>query len=101
MVMRGQVTWSPTEPFKTMSSQVHPSSISMAERPEMMPPVGTERAAVIPLARVTGMISLPGLTDTSARTFGLMRPTSLVSRVPRTDPISVSPMEVYALISPG
>ena len=60
-----------------------------ADVPAMVPPDGDDNASAMPLALVTGIISLPGLIDTSARALGLMRPVSRPSRVPLTAETSV------------
>ena len=59
--MFGQLMWSPAGAFNVAFSQVQPSSIMIAEVPDIMPPVGQEWANVIPFDRVTGMISESGL----------------------------------------
>ena len=77
-----------------MSSQVQPSICSKAEVPAMEPKAdeaGTASAASTPLLRATGSNSLSALTATSARTFGLMMPISVVSTVARTAATSTMP----------
>ena len=99
--MLGQLTIMPTGALSVMSSQVQPSSSRAAAVPLMTPPPGIVTATVMPLARVTGMISLSGLTPASARMLGLMLPVSTASLVARTEPISFRPVEDVARTSPG
>jgi hypothetical protein len=47
----------------------------------MRPPSGEEIVTRTPLERATPMCRLSGLTATSARTFGLIRPSSFRSMV--------------------
>ena len=56
---------------------------------------------VMPLARVTGMCSLDGLTAMAARSCGSNCPISLVSADSRTELISDMPTSVAELIMPG
>ena len=70
-------------------------------RPAMRPPVGITPASMIPVSRATGSSVESGFTATAARTSGLNDPISLMSRVARTDEVSVSPSCVWAANSPG
>ena len=91
----------PIDVWRAISSVVQPSSCKNADCPVINPRYGTVRHIKTPLLRVTGIISLSGLTAISAFTFGLNKPTSPRSSVARTAFISTSPIFEKASISPG
>src|SRR5713101_1418921 len=99
--MFGQLTFNATDDLNVISSHVQPSINIMADVPAMSEPEGEATTIVIPFALATGINSDSGLNAASARTLGLMRPVSVRSLDARTAPISVSPMYVSGLISPG
>ena len=84
-----------------MSSQVQPLSRITLARPGIRSPPGNTPAASTPLLRVTGITVESGLTATAARTSGVNSPTSSLSWVARTEPISFRPSVVTAEIRPG
>ena len=90
-----------TEGRMAMSSVVHPSRWISAACPAITPPAGMVMAAVMPFARVTGMCSLAGLIATPMRNCGLNTPSSVVSFISRTEPISVAPSCPPESIRPG
>jgi hypothetical protein len=87
----GHFTLSAAAPFIDISSHVQPSSDIADDSPEITPPSGVLKATRTPAERVVPMCRLSAFTATSARTFGLKSPSSLMSLDMSTDPISVSP----------
>lgn len=85
----------------TMSSMVQPFKCISTLCPATIPPPGLVITLVIPLARVTGMCSLAGLTAVAARNCGLNNPISAMSLISRTASISVRPISVDESIIPG
>ena len=78
-------------PFIDISSQVHPSSDIAEESPEITPPSGVLNATSTPAEREVPICRLSAFTATSARTFGLKSPSSVMSFETSTASISVIP----------
>ncbi len=87
----GQFTLRAAADSIDISSQLHPSRFIAEDMPETSPPPGVLNATRTPAEREVPMWRLSALTATSARTFGLKSPSSLMSLETSTEPISLIP----------